>query len=335
MRRNECVAEAVGAGSAGSAPRTRLLPTDAGDPQCGAATRPARIEAPGEENLREKRAAHLVSELPATASRPALAALPSASRALCVSIHDVAPATWTDCLRLLEALREVAPELPLTWLIVPRYHGQAPDAPSMDEALTELAGGGHELALHGYTHVDTAARQPGLRNHFIRNVYTTGEGEFAAIDEAEALERIDLGLAWFAERHWPVHGFVPPAWLTSPGARRALQRRPFAYSTSITHFHFLPSQRRLWSPSLMYTARQAAGRWFSPHVADAAALALARNPLVRFGLHPADARHPALLRHAQAMLERLLSDRIAMTKHQFAVSYSGGLTDTASTQARP
>ncbi|MFL6708408.1 MAG: DUF2334 domain-containing protein, partial [Massilia sp.] len=165
MRRNECVAEAVGAGSAGSAPRTRLLPADAGDPQCGAAPRPARIEAPGEENLREKRAAHLVGDRSATASRPALAALPSASRALCVSIHDVAPATWTDCLRLLEALREVAPELPLTWLIVPRYHGQAPDAPSMDQQLTELAGGGHELALHGYTHVDTAARQPGLRNH--------------------------------------------------------------------------------------------------------------------------------------------------------------------------
>ena len=56
---------------------------------------------------------------------------------------------------------------------------------------------------------------------------------------------------------------------------------------------------------------------------------------MRLGLHPADARHPALLRHAQSRLERLLSDRVAMTKHQFAISYSGGLTDTASTQALP
>ena len=285
-----------------------------------------------------RRANSSAREDPDAATAPFLhasARAPRDNKVLCVSIHDVAPATWSDCLVLHKALREVAPDVPLTWLIVPRYHGHAPADPAMDEALTELLAHGHELALHGYTHLDTAAPLPGLRSHFVRNVYTTGEGEFAAIDEADALQRLDLGLDWFASRQWPVHGFVPPAWLASPGAWRAIAQRSFSYTTTITRFHFLASQRSLWSPSLMYTARQATGRWLSPRVASAAAAALSRNPLVRFGLHPADARHPALLRHAQGLLEKLLADRAGMTKHQFAQSYQDAGTEPASTGAAP
>ena len=44
---------------------------------------------------------------------------PIDEQVLCVSIHDVAPATWTDCLRLVQAVRAVA-DIPLTWLVVPQ-----------------------------------------------------------------------------------------------------------------------------------------------------------------------------------------------------------------------
>ncbi len=311
-------------------------------------------------------------------------------KALCVSIHDVAPATWEDCLVLHRALRQVAPALPLTWLVVPRYHGTAPPAPAMEAALARLLDAGHELALHGYTHVNSAARRPGLRSHFVRDVYTTGEGEFAAIDHTEALQRLDLGLAWFAERGWPVSGFVPPAWLASAGAHAAIRQRPFIYTTSLTHFHCLrdagmtgrgeslppecgewmqperkesaqsernklssfgaiasaPLERSksssfgqrqrsspgmsarsspehsVWSPSLMYTARHAYGRWLSPPLDEALALALSHSPLIRLALHPADARHPALLRHAQTLVARLLTSRVPMTKNRFGATYA-------------
>ena len=137
---------------------------------------------------------------------------PTEPKALCVSIHDVAPDTWADCVRLQRAVRAVA-DIPLTWLVVPRYHGRAPAAPAMERALDALLAQGHELALHGYTHLDSAPPARGLRSRFLRTVFTQGEGEFAAIDEADARQRIALGLAWFAERGWPVRGFVPPAWL--------------------------------------------------------------------------------------------------------------------------
>lgn len=252
------------------------------------------------------------------------------ARALCVSIHDVAPATWYDCVRLHAAVRAVA-DIPLTWLVVPRYHGRAPPAPAMEEALGAMLAQGHELALHGYTHRDDAAPGAGLRSRFLRTVYTQREGEFAAIGEDEARRRIALGLAWFAARGWPVRGFVPPAWLLGEAAWRVLREFPFEYTTTMGHFHWLQTGRALWSPSLVYAARNRGGRLLSPRVAGAMASLLAPTPLVRLSLHPADARHPALLRHAQRLIERLLAARQPCTKGDFARAF----IDTGATNGAP
>jgi predicted deacetylase len=250
---------------------------------------------------------------------------PTEVRALCVSIHDVAPDTWPQCERLWQALRAVA-DIPLTWLVVPRYHGWAPPAPAMERALDAALALGHELALHGYTHLDTApAPGAGLRTRFVRTVYTQSEGEFAAIGADEARERIALGLAWFAERGWPVRGFVPPAWLLGEAAWRVLREFPFEYTTTLSRFHLLPEQRSLWSPSLVYTARNAAGRLVSPRANAALALLMAPKPLVRFSLHPRDAQFPALVRHAQHLVARLLDDRVPCTKAGFASALRAGL----------
>jgi predicted deacetylase len=252
---------------------------------------------------------------------------------LCVSIHDVAPDNWADCLRLHQAVREVA-DIPLTWLVVPCYHGRAPAAPEMERELGALRAQGHELALHGYTHMDSAPLGQGLYRRYLRKVFTQGEGEFAAIDEAEARQRIALGLEWFAERGWPVSGFVAPAWLLGAPAWRVLREFPFDYTTTLTHFHLLQARRALWAPSLVYTARNAGGRLLSPRVAGALASLMAPAPLVRLSLHPRDARFPALLRHAQHLVERLLAQRRPLTKAAFASEYSARLTSTAPTARR-
>jgi len=245
--------------------------------------------------------------------------------ALCVSIHDVAPATWDDCMRLAQALREVA-ELPLTWLVVPQYHRPGGEPARMEAGLERALVQGDELALHGFTHLDTAPRGPGLSERFWRGRYSH-EGEFAALPADEAARRIQGGLDWFAERGWPVHGFVPPAWLMGEGAWQALRAFDFDYTTTFLRFHVLGagagagtpgSGGTVWSPSLVYAARNRTGRLASPLLADALALALARRPLIRLSLHPPDVRHPRLLRHAQATVERLLATHTAMTKAAFA-----------------
>ncbi len=258
---------------------------------------------------------------------------PTESQALCVSIHDVAPETWRECVRLQQAVRAVA-DIPLTWLVVPRYHCRAPAAPAMERALDALLAQGHELALHGYTHLDSAPLGEDLRSRFLRTVFTRGEGEFAAISEADARLRIALGLAWFAERGWPVRGFVPPAWLLGEAAWRVLRESPFDYTTTMSHFHLLKARHAVWAPSLVYTARNAGGRLLSPYVADALAALMAPAPLVRLSLHPADAHYPALVRHAQRLVERLLATRRPLTKAAFAGENAAHLTSTGPTVRR-
>ena len=256
---------------------------------------------------------------------------------LCVSIHDVAPATWPDCLRLVQAIRAVA-DIPLTWLVVPHYHFRPEQSPAMDACLNAALERGDELALHGYSHLDTEAPSGGLRARFLRNVYTRREGEFAALSEMEAQRRLALGLEWFAERGWKPAGFVPPAWLLGEGSWRALRAGAFAYTTTFSHFHCLRdadgqpvSGKSLLSPSMVYAARNRSGRLLSPRVADATAAMFANAPLVRFSLHPPDARYPELVRHTQQVLERLLTRREAVTKEECARRLGGSVASGAAT----
>jgi predicted deacetylase len=250
---------------------------------------------------------------------------------LCVSIHDVAPATWADCQRLVRAIREVA-DIPLTWLVVPHYHFRPERSAAMEAGLDAALSRGDELALHGYSHLDTEAAGGGLRARFLRNVYTQREGEFAALGHDEARRRLELGLAWFAERGWTPTGFVPPAWLLGEGAWQALRESSFTYTTTFSHFHVLQGGASpvapVKSPSMVYAARNRGGRWLSPRVADATAAMLADAPLIRFSLHPPDARYPELMRHTQRVLERLLARRSAVTKAECArqLAGQGGLT---------
>jgi hypothetical protein len=88
------------------------------------------------------------------------------------------------------------------------------------------------------------------------------------------------------------------------------------------------------SPSLVYAARNRAGRTFSPLAADALAALLVRAPLVRLSLHPPDARHPRLLLHAQRSIEQLLRHRTAVTKAACARALEPAVTSRASIPGR-
>lgn len=270
---------------------------------------------------------------------------------LCVSIHDVAPATWPDCVHLAAALREVA-DIPLSWLVVPRYHDRCDDDASMRAGLDAALARGDELVLHGYTHLDTEARADSLRQRFLRGVYTRREGEFAALSADEARRRLAMGMEWFRERGWTASGFVPPAWLMGEGSWEALSDFPFAYTTTFARFHLLGGRKEngaagsdsaqgqvrpgavqpggirntpygpaLLAPSLVYAARNRSGRLLSPLAAGLAAHWQAGAPLVRLSLHPPDVRHPRLLAHARRLVAQLSATRLAVTKDACARLY--------------
>jgi len=242
----------------------------------------------------------------------------AAKRFLCVSVHDVAASTWPQCERLLSAIREVA-DIPVTLLVVPAYHHQPiADRTAYERQLEHRLSLGDELALHGYTHLDEGAPPRGWWEKYKRQVYTTGEGEFSALGFEEAKKRLAWGVECFEQRRWPLHGFVAPAWLLSDGALQAVREFPFSYTTTFNRFHFLPQQRTLFSPSLVYSSRNPWGRALSRQGTTAWALLLQMAPLVRLGLHPRDAHYPRTVLHFQKTIEKLLATREAVTKASFA-----------------
>jgi predicted deacetylase len=259
---------------------------------------------------------------------------PNERPALCVAIHDVAPATWSECLHLLHAMRAVA-DIPLSWLVVPHYHGSTIRSLACESALDNMLGQGHELVLHGFTHLDPGRPSGSWRERFMRTVYTEREGEFAALGANEARRRIDSGLAWFAERGWPVTGFVPPAWLMGKHVWPVLADYPFTYTTTFSHFHLLRPASSLFAPALVYASRNSVGRLVSPPLNSTAAALCISAPLLRLALHPRDARHPALVRHAQRMLEHLLATHQPLTKGAFARRLAGLPSNTAPTYPQP
>lgn len=240
-----------------------------------------------------------------------------ASDALCVSIHDVAPATWPQCEYLLQAIRAVA-DIPVSLLVVPAYHRHTTPEKTFDRRLEQRLAHGDELVLHGYTHLDEASFAAGMRQTLIRHVYTRSEGEFYAIDYAEACRRLALGCKWFAQRGWPLDGFVAPAWLMGPGAWQALAEFPFKYTTTLRRFHLLTKGDALYAPSLVYTVRNAWRRRMSRILSDLAYRSLRHNPLLRLSLHPVDAAYPDIVRHAQHIIATALQARQPMTKGAFA-----------------
>lgn len=220
----------------------------------------------------------------------------------------------------------------MTWLVVPHYHRHPnPDQGRFYRCLEACLAAGHELCLHGYTHLDEGPPPTGVRQRFQRHIFTRSEGEFSALDVDEARRRLELGLEWFAEREWPVEGFVAPAWLLSRGTWQALAGSAFAYTTTLAQFHLLPDRQALWSPSLVYSSRNALLRRASSEWNRALTRKLRNQPLVRLSLHPPDVQDGRTTRHWQSLLETLLESRTALTKSQFARAWrsrrdSGGET---------
>jgi predicted deacetylase len=258
----------------------------------------------------------------AALSVPPAAAAP-AQRNLCISLHDVAPATWTACERVLQAVAGAAAEsasvsrIPVALLIVPRYRGvdSARDRNFL-RAIEARAAAGDELVLHGYTHVDEQPpRGWGLPLDLLRRrVYTAGEGEFSALARDEALRRIELGLAWFAARGWPVSGFVAPAWLMSSAARAALYDTALNYASTRAELLLLPQRQALIAPSLVYSTRSAWRRRASLQFNRVLAALNQHRELLRLALHPADAQHGEVRASWQALLRVALGTRSARTE---------------------
>lgn len=235
-------------------------------------------------------------------------------RHLCVVLHDVAPARWDGCARVLRQLRRVAAQVgvaavPVTLLVVPQLHGDTALPPHYLRWLRRLARAGHELALHGLTHRDESPPAATVAERLLRRHYTAGEGEFAVIDDEGAASRIAQGQAWARANGLTMRGFVAPAWLLSAAAARAVTAAGFEYTCTLSRLIALPGAESLHAQSLVFSTRSAWRRALSLVWNTALGWHSRQAPLLRLELHPADADHPAVMRCWSRLLADALSDR--------------------------
>lgn len=238
------------------------------------------------------------------------------ARDLCVVLHDVSPARWDGCLRVLDALQRCAEragvELPLTLLVVPRMHGDAALPARYLRWLHGMARAGHELCLHGLTHRDEGPRLRGPRDWLLRRHYTAGEGEFAALDQAEAAARLHEGRAWARALGFTMHGFVAPAWLMNPASLQAVAAAGFTHTCTLGAVLSLPQRRALGAPSLVFSTRAAWRRQLSLAYNQWLAHRAREARLLRLELHPQDADHPQVLRCWTRLLDAALRNRMPL-----------------------
>lgn len=237
------------------------------------------------------------------------------TRALCIAVHDVAPATWPQCEALLALLDELGSP-PVTLLVVPDYHRRGPVERDLAfvRAIDRRLAHGDEVALHGYYHVDDGPVPHSPYEWLQRRYLTASEGEFSALTQHEAEQRIDAGLRMFQRLQWSTAGFVAPAWLLGDGARAALARTTVRYTSTHAHLEWLAVGRRVHAPAISASARSGWRRWLSKRWLATAQMITRDAPLLRVALHPADAGDEALLAAWRALLGTLLIDRIALTK---------------------
>jgi predicted deacetylase len=236
-------------------------------------------------------------------------------RYLCIALHDVAPATWPQCARLLAMLDELG-AAPVTLLVVPDFHGRGAVErhPNFIASIETRRARGDEIALHGYTHRDDASAPRTPAQWLRRRFLTAGEGEFAALGHDEAQQRIDNGHAMLSRLGWPVAGFVPPAWLASAGTRDALGCADLRYTSTPGSLIDLRYDRAIDAPCITASSRSAWRRTASRAWLRTLRHLTKNAAVLRIGLHPVDADHPVMLRSGRALLLDVLADRTPVTK---------------------
>jgi predicted deacetylase len=242
-------------------------------------------------------------------------------RLLCVSLHDVAPATLPECRDALDFL-DALHIGPVSLLVVPDYHGLG--RADRDERFCDFvrarARRGDEIVLHGYFHRDPGKQWRGLRDWLERRVHIEHEGEFARLNGTVARIRLLRGLAVLRAAGWQPSGFVAPAWLVSPGTCNALQNLSLRYYATRDYLHLLTDEARIHAPSLVVSTL---GPWRRMLSAPRNHLVLGRHldaPVLRAALHPRDLGY----RGIEALWRRLLDplvDREIVTEGNVAAAH--------------
>ncbi|MBU6315924.1 MAG: DUF2334 domain-containing protein [Acidobacteria bacterium] len=222
-----------------------------------------------------------------------------------VSLHDVAPATFTESVRWLELVESRG--MVASLLVVPGpWRGcQMQGEHEFVSWLHEATGRGHEVALHGWLHtkVEDRLASPLRKTHAA--LRARGCAEFAHLSEHGARHRLERGLDVLGGAGFEPTGFVPPGWMASAGARAAMASLGFEWTTTQWQIHFLHDATTARIASISQRPGSRVTDLARRGNRSAIDLVARRHSAVRIALHPDDLRHPELHDDTAWMLDRL------------------------------
>lgn len=239
-----------------------------------------------------------------------------AARRLIACLHDVSPRDFDRIVEIDRFYDEIGIGSNYAMLVVPDFWGawSLEDYPDFIAWLKQRAADGVEMFLHGFFHHDTTPKDE--RSAWRKFCYQAlGEGEFANIEEYEALKRLSVGRKMLENMlDVKITSFVAPAWQYSAGARAALKELGFSVAENRSCV-WSPAQNRVLSktPVIAYSNRSAARRHASIFWSKLSATVLKDAQIVRHAIHPDDFNDEALKNEITRSLRELLSRREVIT----------------------
>jgi uncharacterized protein len=223
-----------------------------------------------------------------------------------VSVHDVSPATAAETARWCADADSFG--IPVSLLVIPGpWRGRRLlDEPEYADVLRDRQARGDELVLHGWTH--RAGPEGSRLRRLTGRLVARGAAEFAALDEAQAAQRLAAARDVLGQLGLTTTGFTPPGWLASAAAERALARAGFRYTTTHLGVRDLGTRRLHRAFALSHRPTGGAGERVGAAVLwSGARRAAATGGLVRIALHPDDLRRPGLRDTSLRAIDAVLS----------------------------
>jgi uncharacterized protein len=206
-----------------------------------------------------------------------------------VSLHDVASATAEPSRRWMSLFEDR--DMRVSVLVVPGpWRGFGPvdrDRP-LCSWLRSRRDAGHDIAQHGWTHIEPENSNRGLAARAAGRLAARGCAEFWHLGGLEAARRLTLGRSVLRAAGLEPSGFVAPGWLTSPEARVAVAASGFGYITSHTTVSDLAGGREWTCPVLSQrpgSSITGPGAVATRHIAE---WTVRRGRPLRIAAHPAD-----------------------------------------------
>ena len=232
---------------------------------------------------------------------------------LCIVIHDVAPATWRRCRKILEIL-ETIDDFQVTLLAVPHEPGGTRNS-GFERWLRHRSERGDEIALHGFDAPKLEARN--WADRLQRRVFNRRRGEFTNLPLEEANARLQSGFAWLRELNLTPSGFVAPVTKLSANAWQAVSQQPLEYTCTRHRLYLLPEARSVRVRGQAYSSASSMRRVLSVSWNELLAWMQRKQPVVRLELHPGDL-HPLSSRSWQWLASQQTRNRRVCTLRDLA-----------------